>query len=65
MVIITGRILISAILLALTSLIVKAQTPVSLKQALQTAKANNPILKTQSFNIGIAETDIITAKLRL
>lgn len=62
--IITGKNFISAILLALTSLVVKAQTPVSLKQALQSAKSNNPILKTQSFNVGIAETDIVSAKLR-
>ena len=41
-----------------------AQTNYSLQQALQTAKANNPILKTQFLNIGIAESDIVTAKLR-
>lgn len=42
----------------------KAQSNFTLQQALQTAKANNPILKTEQFNIGIAQTDIITAKLR-
>lgn len=62
--IITGRKLISAILLALTSLVVKAQIPVTLKQALTTSREKNPILKTESFNIGIAQSDIITAKLR-
>ena len=62
--IITRKFVISALLLALLTFVANAQTPVSLKQALQTAKANNPILKTQSFNVGIAETDIITAKLR-
>jgi len=41
-----------------------AQTNYSLQKALQTAKANNPVLKTQFFNVGIAETDIITAKMR-
>lgn len=62
--IITDRAIILATTIALTSLVVKAQTPVTLKQALTTAKEKNPILKTESFNIGIAESDIITAKLR-
>lgn len=43
---------------------VAAQTNYSFQKALQTAKANNPVLKTQHFDVGIAETDIITAKLR-
>ena len=41
-----------------------AQTNYNLQKALQTAKANNPILKTQYFNVNIAEADIVTAKLR-
>lgn len=41
-----------------------AQTNYTLQKALQTAKSNNPILKTQIFNVSIAETNIITAKLR-
>ena len=41
-----------------------AQTSYSLQKALQTARANNPILKTAQFNIGIAQTDIVTAGLR-
>jgi len=43
---------------------VKAQENYSLQKALQTARANNPYLKTEQLNIGIAQTDIITAKLR-
>ena len=51
-------------LLMLASLPSMAQNTYSLKKALQTAKANNPILKTEFFNVSIAETGILTAKLR-
>lgn len=43
---------------------VKAQENYTLQKALQTARNNSPILKTEQLNIGIAQTDIITAKLR-
>lgn len=43
---------------------VKAQENYTLQKALQTARNNNPILKTEQLNISIAQTDIITAKLR-
>jgi len=43
---------------------VKAQENYSLQKALQTARTNNPYLKTEQLNIGITQTDIITAKLR-
>lgn len=52
------------ILIHLVSVTIIAQNTISLKQAIVTAKEKNPILKTQNFNIGIAETDITTAKLR-
>jgi cobalt-zinc-cadmium efflux system outer membrane protein len=42
----------------------KAQSNYTLQQALQTARNNSPILKTEQLNIGIAQTDIVTAKLR-
>lgn len=41
-----------------------AQDNYTLKQALQTAKADNPNLKAEQFNVLMAESDIITAKLR-
>ncbi len=41
-----------------------SQSVLSLKQAVQTAKTNNLFLKTAHYNIGIAESDIISAKLR-
>ncbi len=41
-----------------------SQSAFTLKQAVQSAKANNLFLKTAHFNIGIAETDIISARLR-
>jgi len=40
-----------------------AQRNFTLQQALQTARANNPVLKTEQFNIGVAQTDVTTAKL--
>lgn len=40
-----------------------AQSNFTLQQALQTARANNPVLKTEQFNIGVAQTDVTTAKL--
>ena len=41
-----------------------AQENYTLQKALQTAKANNSVLKTEQHNIDIAEAEIITAKLR-
>ncbi|MDX2173959.1 MAG: TolC family protein [Bacteroidota bacterium] len=41
-----------------------AQSNYNLQKALQTAKVNNPVLKTEIFNLSIAEADIVTAKLR-
>jgi outer membrane protein, heavy metal efflux system len=41
-----------------------AQETLSLKQSVQVARTNNPFLKTSFYNIAIAETDIITARLR-
>ncbi len=45
-------------------LCVSAQNSFSLPQALQKAKENNPVLKTQLYNIQIVQTDIVSAKLR-
>jgi cobalt-zinc-cadmium efflux system outer membrane protein len=41
-----------------------AQTAYSLQKALQTARVNNPTLKAGSYDIPVAEADIVTAKLR-
>ncbi|MEX6688739.1 TolC family protein [Danxiaibacter flavus] len=41
-----------------------AQTSYSLQKALQTARENNPTLKSAELNINIAQSDVITAKLR-
>lgn len=48
----------------LLSTAAKAQQTYTLQQALQTAKQNNAFLKTEQLNINIAQSDIITAKLR-
>lgn len=42
----------------------KAQEIYTLQQALQTARTNNPVLKTEQLSIDIAQTDLITARLR-
>lgn len=41
-----------------------SQTQFTLQQALQAARENNPVLRTEKFNVGIAKSDITTAKLR-
>lgn len=50
--------------LTMVALPLAAQTNYTLQKALQTARINNPTLKTEQFNIGISQSDIITAKLR-
>lgn len=56
--------LLGAAMLLLANLPLSAQTIYTLQKALQTAKATNPVLKTQSFDVHIAESDITTARLR-
>lgn len=58
------RIFFIAICLQLISLSISAQANLSLADALQVAKANNPILRAEKLNINIIEGDLITAKLR-
>ena len=41
-----------------------AQVTFTLQQALVTARENNPILRTELFNVSIAQADIVSAKLR-
>lgn len=41
-----------------------SQSVYTLQKALQVARTNNPSLKTEQYNIGIAQTDVISAKLR-
>ncbi|MDN6280171.1 MAG: TolC family protein [Psychroflexus sp.] len=55
---------ILGLLLMLICVQLNAQEIYSLKKALQTAKANNTRLKSEKFDINIAESDILTAKLR-
>lgn len=43
---------------------VKAQEKYSLQQALQTAQEHNLFLKTEQLNVNLAETEIISAKIR-
>jgi cobalt-zinc-cadmium efflux system outer membrane protein len=58
-----GKLFVMVILLLLTET-VKAQNNLSLQEALKTAKQNNPTLKTEKFSVSIAQTDIVTARLR-
>lgn len=55
---------ILGLLLMLVCVQLNAQDVYSLKKALQTAKANNTRLKSEKFDINIAESDILTARLR-
>ena len=41
-----------------------SQTTLTLQQALQTAKSNNPILRREQYNVAISQADITTASLR-
>ena len=42
----------------------RGQTIYSFQQALQAAKANNPVLKREQYNVAISQADITTAQLR-
>lgn len=42
----------------------QAQSALSLKQALDKARSNNPVLRVERFNEQIAQADVITARLR-
>jgi len=52
------------VLLTLLSTKGISQTNYSLQKSLQTAKKNNLVLKGQYYDVDIAESDIVTAKLR-
>ncbi len=52
------------VLLTLSSVNGISQTNYNLQKSLQTAKKNNPVLKGQYYDVDIAESDIVTAKLR-
>lgn len=54
--------ILSALLLVACA--IKAQDPISLKKALQAARAGNPTLKAEQYNANLAQADIITARLR-
>lgn len=51
-----------AILVSTTNIV--AQETYSLQEALRAARENNPVLKSERMNIDIAETEVISAKLR-
>ncbi len=58
---ITHGILLCIILFSFPCL---AQQSLTLKQSLNIAKSENPVLKTAYYNIDIAQTDVVSAKLR-
>lgn len=59
-----GNVLCFILGLTIASVHVAAQDTYSLKKALSTARANNPVLKTQIFEINSAQAGITTSKLR-
>lgn len=44
--------------------VLEAQTSFTLQEALREAKANNPVLKVEKYNLSMAEADKVDAKLR-
>ena len=44
---------------------VNAQKTYTLQEALKTAKAQNPTLKTEQYEVEFAKSDVLSAKLRL
>src|SRR5690554_4733179 len=54
----------SVVFVVLIGFIATAQSSYTLQAALQAARENNQQLKAEQFHIAIAETDILTAKLR-
>lgn len=58
------RFLSSLLYLLFVAIAANAQTVYSIQGALSSARTNNPFLKTESFNVNVAQSDIITAKLR-
>jgi outer membrane protein, heavy metal efflux system len=51
-------------LVVMISVSVDAQTNYTLQKALQTARENNPMLKSEQLNSSISQTDLLTAQLR-
>jgi cobalt-zinc-cadmium efflux system outer membrane protein len=58
------RILYSLLCMGYTSLGALAQTPLTLRQALQQVRANSPALRVERLNINAAQADQTTANLR-
>ena len=58
------RVLFSLIILLSFTLSAKSQTKYSIQSTLIAVRANNPFLKTEGFNVNIAQSNITTSKLR-
>src|SRR5260221_4602100 len=58
------RVLSVLIGVSLFAISAKGQTVYSIQGALASARTNNPFLKTEGYNINIAQSDITTSKLR-
>lgn len=58
------RVFFSLIILSIVAFNAKSQAKYSIQTTLVAVRANNPFLKTQSYNINIAQGDVITSKLR-
>ncbi len=56
--------LLQLLIFILVSNFAIGQTTFSLENAIKTAKENNPNLKSEFFNTEIAQSDVVTAKLR-
>ncbi len=58
------RVFVSLITLLFFVLDAKSQTKYSIQTTLSAVRANSPFLKTEGFNVNIAESNVTTSKLR-
>src|SRR4249920_896579 len=58
------RVFVSLIILLSIALSATSQTKYSIQSTLVAVRANNPFLKTEGFNVNIAQSNVITSKLR-
>jgi cobalt-zinc-cadmium efflux system outer membrane protein len=58
------RVFFSLVVLLSLALSAKSQTKYSIQGTLAAVRANNPFLKTEGFNVNIAQSNVTTSKLR-
>lgn len=59
-----NKYILTIFLVVIISASIDAQNNYTLQKALQTARNNNPILKSEQLNINVSQADLLTAELR-